>query len=46
MIIRLNMAVIIAILSTMKLSGISASKTPYDVAIALPPLNLSIGVNA
>ena len=28
MIIRLNMAVIIAILRTMKLSGISASRTP------------------
>ena len=34
MIIRLNMAVMIAILRTMKLSGISASRTPYDVAIA------------
>ena len=46
MITRLNMAVMIAILRIMKLSGISASRTPYDVAIALPPLNLSMGVNA
>ena len=46
MIIRLNMAVMIAILRTMKLSGISASRTPYDVAIAFPPFNLSICVKA